>query len=140
MTTPARTDTPVSVPRSQYEWGRASELRSRRNYFGLNQHEFAAEMGMSRRSLQAMEVGRDAIPASLWSALDTLTDRFDDEVETLVACLDSSKIVLRASRNDSAWDRMVRARALHEVGGTRRVTSADDESAIREMQEEERTL
>lgn len=49
-----------------------SELRERRSFLGYTQLSFAEKLGLSRRTIQAYELGETSIPKVLEMALETI--------------------------------------------------------------------
>lgn len=49
-----------------------SELRERRSFLGYTQLSFAEKLGLSRRTIQAYELGETSIPRVLEMALETI--------------------------------------------------------------------
>lgn len=49
-----------------------SELRERREFLGYTQQSFAERLGLSRRTIQAYELGETSIPKVLKMALETI--------------------------------------------------------------------
>jgi len=48
------------------------ELRERREFLGYTQQAFAERLGLSRRTIQAYELGETSIPKVLEMALETI--------------------------------------------------------------------
>ncbi len=48
------------------------ELRERREFLGYTQQSFAERLGLSRRTIQAYELGETSIPKVLKMALETI--------------------------------------------------------------------
>lgn len=48
------------------------ELRERREFLGYTQQAFAEKLGLSRRTIQAYELGETSIPKVLEMALETI--------------------------------------------------------------------
>jgi len=105
---------------SEYEWGRAARMRCYREYVGLSREEMAAALRIAPRSYQRFENGQAAIPSGIWSLVDELLSRFDQEVAKLVGSAVDAPVrvmVWRGAREDrfppAMWLRIV-AQAMRQ--------------------------
>ncbi|WP_280245708.1 DUF1870 family protein [Nocardia abscessus] len=68
-----------------YEYGRGAEMLIARKYLGLERGEMATVLRVREQSYQRWENGRDAIPDGAWKDVAALYQRFDEQVEALIA-------------------------------------------------------
>lgn len=75
-----------------YQFGRSAEMRVLRAYLGIDvqYREAVAELlGVRLSTYQRWENGRDRIPATVWTDVAELYDKFDTEVDRLVQAAQS---------------------------------------------------
>lgn len=124
----------------RYEHGRGARMRCLRDYLGLDPDGFAAELGVSPRSVKSWESGRDPIPEGIWPLIDAVEDRADEAVSALVEQADGGGLRVPVWRGDapkapmraSMW-RMVVARAMAQNPAIEPVFPEDAESDDREV-------
>ncbi|AGS81502.1 helix-turn-helix DNA-binding protein [Mycobacterium phage Holeinone] len=128
------TDTPTKEP-ADYTDGLGELMRAKRLYIGLSQRGMAKHLSdMDRRSYQRIENGQDAMPPGLMTTVDTLVDKFDSEVDSVISAAEREHearggrylevTVPRDPRQE--WERCVVARAAVEGGLIRPVLSGED--------------
>ena len=67
------------------EYGRGAEMLIARRYLGLERGEMATVLRVRETSYQRWENGQDPIPDGVWSDIEQLYTRFEDQVQALLA-------------------------------------------------------
>lgn len=68
-----------------YTWGLGEVIRGYRLYMGLSRLAMAIEMGVAIRSYENIEDGRKACPPHFLDTIRGVVQRFENNVETMVA-------------------------------------------------------
>jgi transcriptional regulator with XRE-family HTH domain len=116
------------------EFGKAARMFTARTFFGIEQRDMAALLKVRLSTYQRWENGRDPIPAGIWSDVDALFERFDDEVAQMVTAAEDAPEVVRVrvwrSRNEHhpfpGWWARVVGEALRRTEKLEPVFPEDD--------------
>lgn len=127
------------MTRPAREQGRSARMRAARLNLGADIEEFAALLDVRTKTLMSWEAGRDAIPASIWTDIDRLYERFDQQVAKVLAQAiqqpDEERIRVRVWRRANEhvefagfWHRVV-AEAMRRDPRIEPVYPEDDQDA-----------
>lgn len=107
-----------------YATGLGEIIRAHRLYLGLSQEAMAARLGRDKRDLQRIERGKDKCPPGLLTEVETLSDQFAHDVETVLESAERYGGAVLAVSTDPAheWDRLVAGRAAVETAADAPIT------------------
>lgn len=97
-----------------YEYGKGELLRAQRLYLSMSKDGMAMLLRMKERSLSRIERGEDAMPPGVPADVDVLLDRFDIEVEEMIADAErrNETVKIRVQPGlENEWQRAIVGRA-----------------------------
>ncbi|MBV9869123.1 MAG: helix-turn-helix transcriptional regulator [Frankiaceae bacterium] len=108
-----------------YTEGLGEIIRAHRLFIGLSQRDMAARVGKDRRDYQRIESGKDACPPGLLGQVETLSDAFAYQVETVLDLAEKHAqehdgealelAVITDGTPGQEWERLVAGRAAVET-------------------------
>jgi transcriptional regulator with XRE-family HTH domain len=94
---------------ADYAFGLGEVIRGYRLYMGLSRGAMATEIGVAIRSYERIEDGERACPPNFIDTIRGIVDRFDNNVEYMIA--DGPRDPAVAAGEQNEWHRAVACRA-----------------------------
>lgn len=101
---------PDAVP-ARSTAGLGELIRAYRLYLGLSQREMADRLGKARRDYQRIEKDQDRCPPGLITVIEALVDKFDEDVDVVLAEATLNGGADLTYTEDQEWERNVAGRA-----------------------------